>query len=65
MEKQEYLEEFIKEYLLRKGKVEEDKLFFYLDYAIRSENPKSKRRFRAMDADDRLNRVRKLLNSTD
>ena len=58
------LDNFIEDFDNRKGIKEEDKLFFYLDYAVRDENFNQITSSRKHDAVDRYDRVTKILEDT-
>ena len=64
MENEYTLVDFIEDYENRKGYEEEDKLFYYLDYAVRDENFNEVLFFRKSDGVDRYQRVNRLLKRT-
>lgn len=58
------VDEFMKKFNERKGLKEEEKLFSYLDYAVRDENFNEPTFLRKGEAIDRYIRVKELLNKT-
>lgn len=64
MENEYTLIDFIEDYEKREGLEEEEKLFFYLDYAVRDENFNEVLFFRKNDGQDRYDRVNKILKKT-
>ena len=64
MENEYTLIDFIEDFEKREGLEEEEKLFYYLDYAVRDENFNEALFFRKSDGQDRYDRVNKLLNKT-
>lgn len=65
MDSEYTLENFMIDFENRKGKEEEEKLIFYLDYATRDENFSATTSSRKADAVYRYEKVNSILNTTD